>query len=163
MKITSLFQGNREPPLHLSAFDGHPYLLHDPLLVVVAQRAAQLVVVHRRSVLLDPPPAGHLETGPNTLRGRQKEALSRSRPSRPGFSGSAVHSDEETADVPAPVHQTSHQDLHPRPAHLQPSPHNELSGGFILNTGPGPPPPPPPPPSPGSPPSSCLPVLGEAP
>lgn len=36
------------------------YLLHDPLLVVVAQRPAQLVVVHGGSVLLDPPPAGHL-------------------------------------------------------------------------------------------------------
>lgn len=38
------------------------YLLHDALLVVVPQRAAQLVIVHGRSVLLDPPEPSHLTT-----------------------------------------------------------------------------------------------------
>lgn len=37
-------------------------LLHDAFLVVVAQRAAQLVVVHGWTVLLDPPEPGHLQT-----------------------------------------------------------------------------------------------------
>lgn len=39
-----------------------PYLLHDSLLVVIAQRAAELVVVHGRTVLLHPPQPGHLRT-----------------------------------------------------------------------------------------------------
>ena len=44
--------GIADEPIHV-ALAGH--LLHDALLVVVAQRAAQLVVVHRRAVLLDAP------------------------------------------------------------------------------------------------------------
>lgn len=36
------------------------YLLHDSFLVVVAQRAAQLVVVHGGAVLLHTPQSGHL-------------------------------------------------------------------------------------------------------
>lgn len=35
-------------------------LLHDSLFIVVAQRSAEFIVVHRRSVLLDPPPTRHL-------------------------------------------------------------------------------------------------------
>ena len=41
------------------AFAGH--FLHDALLVVVTQRAAQLVIVHGRPVLLQPPAPGHLQ------------------------------------------------------------------------------------------------------
>lgn len=36
------------------------HLLHDAFLVVVAQGAAQFIVVHGRSVLLDAPQARHL-------------------------------------------------------------------------------------------------------
>ena len=39
------------------------YLLHDALLVVVAQRTAQLVVVHGRTVLLHTPQPRHLGMG----------------------------------------------------------------------------------------------------
>lgn len=35
-------------------------LLHDSLFIVVAQRSAEFIVVHRRSILLDPPPTRHL-------------------------------------------------------------------------------------------------------
>lgn len=144
-------------------FDVHPHLLHDPLLVVVAQRAAQLVVVHRRSVLLDPPPAGHLETGPKRIQGKTKRRVSeqaeQTRVQR--ICCSLRWGDSRCCGTCPP-------DLPP---------------------GPGPPPQPPdpptsqraewriyfkhwsrpttttpaPPPAPGSPPSSCLPVLGEAP
>ena len=41
------------------ALAGH--FLHDPFLVVVAQRPRQLVVVHRRSILLHAPASRHLE------------------------------------------------------------------------------------------------------
>jgi len=36
-------------------------LLHDPLLVVLTQRAGQLVVVHGRTVLSLAPECGHLD------------------------------------------------------------------------------------------------------
>lgn len=36
-------------------------LLHDALLIIVAKGSAQLVVVHGRTVLLDPPQPGHLQ------------------------------------------------------------------------------------------------------
>lgn len=39
------------------------YLLHDSLLVVIAQRAAELVVVHGWTVLLHTPQPGHLMRG----------------------------------------------------------------------------------------------------
>lgn len=43
------------------------YLLHDALLIVVAERSAQLVIVHGRPVLLDSPASGHLDIPKHAL------------------------------------------------------------------------------------------------
>lgn len=40
--------------------DQFRYLLHDSLLIVIAQRAAELVIVHGRTVLLHAPQPGNL-------------------------------------------------------------------------------------------------------
>lgn len=42
-------------------------LLHDAFLVIVAQRSAQLVIVHGWTVLLDPPQPGHLQIKHQTV------------------------------------------------------------------------------------------------
>lgn len=43
------------------------YLLHDTLLVVVAQRPAEFVIVHCWAVLLDPPSTRHLSGTRHTV------------------------------------------------------------------------------------------------
>ena len=45
------------------------YLLHYPFLVVVPQRPAQFVIIHRRSILLNAPSTSHL----NRIKERKKE------------------------------------------------------------------------------------------
>lgn len=66
------------------------HLLHDALLVVVAQRAAQLVVVHGGPVLLQTPAPGHL-LGLDQL---ELEATARPRDAR-GRSGIVQHGHQE--------------------------------------------------------------------
>lgn len=45
------------------------YLLHYPFLVVIPQRSAQFVIIHRRSILLNTPSTSHL----NGIKERKKE------------------------------------------------------------------------------------------
>lgn len=48
---------------HNEDASGLLYLLHDSLLVVIAQRATELVVVHGWTVLLHAPQPGNLRRG----------------------------------------------------------------------------------------------------